>query len=522
MSGWLRACVTRLTLTLDDWREALRGMRTWRPWERLRAAAAQARQRAAGRTPTAVAAGWAQVRARVLRIVGSRQIQTTLEHGDKSLVRSLAAKPAGWTSGMEWPLAKRLLLGFGLIGLLGFSCGVWAVTTPIAGAVIASGTVVVEHNIKKVQHASGGIVSDILVKNGDRVFAGDIVVKLDDTQARANLGVITSQLVQLMGRKARLEAERDQAETIRFPAEFLASAEDAASIAEGEKRLFDFRRAAKRGQIAQLNERVGQFREEIKGQTAQRDAKTAEVELMVEEIDRLEQLRKKELMATNRILAAQRDLTKLKGEWGALIAQMARAQGQISETQLQILALDQTAQTDATKELREMEARVAELLERKIAAEDQLKRVVMRAPQTGIVHDLAVHTVGGVVAAAETVMMIVPVQDELGVEVRIATSDIDQVHIGQEASLRFPAFNQRLTPEIKGYVTRVGADLTREAQSNSVFYVARIRPDEKEREKMKLVPGMPVEAFIATGERTALTYLVKPITDQFARAFRER
>jgi HlyD family secretion protein len=226
-------------------------------------------------------------------------------------------------------------------------------------------------------------------------------------------------------------------------------------------------------------------------------------------------------VATNRILSAQ--LTRpLKGEWGALVAQMARAQGQISEMQLQIIALDQTTQTEATKELRELEARMAELAERKIAAEDQLRRVVLGAPQDGIVHDLAVHTVGGVIGSGETVMTIVPSQDELGVEVRIATSDIDQVHVGQAATLRFPAFNQRLTPEVAGKVTRVGADLTRESQTNTVFYVVRIRPEEGQRKKLKLLPGMPVEAFIATGDRTALSYLLKPVTDQFARAFRER
>ena len=293
-------------------------------------------------------------------------------------------------------------------------------------------------------------------------------------------------------------------------------------IAEGEKRLFDFRRASKQGQIAQLKERVGQVREEIKGQTAQREAKNAEIELMIEELDRLEQLRKKELMASNRILSAQRDLTRLKGEWGALVAQIARAHGQISETELQILNLDQTMQTEASKELREMEARMAELAERRVAAEDQLKRVVLRAPQVGIVHDLAVHTVGGVVGAGETAMLIVPNTDELSVEVRIATSDIDQVYVGQEATLRFPAFNQRTTPEIKGTVTRVGADLTREVQTNSAFYIARIRPEESQRQALKLVPGMPVEAFISASDRTAISYLVKPVADQFARAFRER
>jgi HlyD family secretion protein len=423
---------------------------------------------------------------------------------------------------VEPSLRKRLMFAIALIGLLALSCGVWAATTPIAGAVIASGVVVVESNIKKVQHASGGIVAAIPVRNGDRVKAGDIVLKLDDTQARANLGIVASQLVQLTGRKARLEAERDLAGSIKFPPGFVASGEDAKAIAEGEERLFKFRRTFKQGQTAQLTERIGQIKEEIKGLTAQRDAKKAEVELMVEELDRLEALRKKELMATNRILSAQRDLTRLKGERGALIAQMARAQGQISEMQLQVIALDQTMQTEATKELRELEARMAELAERKIAAEDQLKRIVLGAPQDGIVHDLAVHTVGGVIGAGETVMTIVPVKDELSVEVRVATSDIDQVHISQTATLRFPAFNQRLTPEVPGKVTRVGADLTRESQTNSVFYVVRIRLEEGEREKLKLLPGMPVEAFIATGERTALSYLLKPVTDQFTRAFRER
>jgi len=433
--------------------------------------------------------------------------------------RSLSARKR---SSIEPSLRKRLTISAALVGLLALSCGVWATNTPIAGAVIASGTVVVDSNIKKVQHPSGGIVAAIPVKNGDKVNAGDTVLKLDDTQARANLGVIASQLIQLAGRKARLEAERELAGSIKLPADFLEMGEEAKAVAEGEERLFKLRRTFKEGQTAQLTERVGQINEEIKGLTAQRDAKSKEIDLMVEELDRLEALRKQELMAINRILAAQRDLTRLKGEWGALVAQMARAQGQISELKLQIIALDQTMQTEATKELRELEARMAELTERKVAALDQLKRIVLTAPQDGIVHDLSVHTVGGVVGAAETVMTIVPVKDELSVEVRIATSDIDQVHIGQKASLRFPAFNQRLTPEIAGEVTRVGADLTRDGQTNTVFYVVRIRPEEGQREKLKLLPGMPVEAFIATGERTALSYLVKPLADQFARAFRER
>jgi HlyD family secretion protein len=441
---------------------------------------------------------------------------------------NLRGNVEGWlarrraNSTLEPAMAARLTAGIGLIVLLFASFGVWAATTPIAGAVIASGLVVVESNIKKVQHAAGGIVSAIYVKNGDRVTAGDILVSLDETQARANLGIVASQLVQLVARKARLEAERDRSTAIRFPADFAKMSDDAADIAQGEKRLFDARLTAMKGQIAQLRERVGQLRQEIKGLTAQRDAKDQEVELMNEELERLEGMRKKDLVPVTRTLAAQRDLTKLKGEWGALVAQIARAQGQISETELQIINVEQTFLTDSSKELREIEARIGELLERRIAADDLLKRIHLRAPQSGTVHDLSVHTVGGVIGPSETVMSIVPSQDVLSVEARVATSDIDQVHIGQKATLRFPAFNQRTTPEVHGTVTRIGADLSKEAQTNSVFFTARISVDDLDTSHFKLVPGMPVEVYIATGERTALSYLVRPLTDQVTKAFRER
>ena len=423
---------------------------------------------------------------------------------------------------VEPALARRLLLGVTLIVLMVVSVGGWAATTPIGGAVIASGFVVVESNIKKVQHPTGGIVAEINVKNGNLVNAGDVVISLDDTQARANLGIVVSQLVQLRGRKARLEAERDQTDQVRFPAGFVESGEDAAAIMEGEKRLFEVRQSVKNGQIAQFNERIGQLKQEIKGTTAQRDAKAEEVDLMRDELERLEAMRKKDLVPTTRTLQAQRDLTRLRGEWGAHIAQIARSQGQISETELQIIGVTQNMQTDASKELRELEARVAELMERKVAAEDQLKRIYLRAPQTGFVHDLTVHTVAGVIGPGENVMSIVPTHDTLGVDARIGTSDIDQVAIGQQAVLRFPALNQRTTPEIRGTVTRVGADLSKDPQGNAVYFTLRISVSDHDREAFKLVPGMPAEAFISTHERTALSYLMKPLSDQVTRAFRER
>ncbi len=425
-------------------------------------------------------------------------------------------------SGLEPAMARRLLVGLLLVVVMVASVGGWAATTPIGGAVIASGFVVVESNIKKVQHPTGGIVALIAVKNGNLVTAGDVLVSLDDTQARANLGIVASQLVQLSGRKARLEAERDQTDHVRFPAGFVISGEDAVAIMEGERRLFEVRQSVKNGQIAQFTERIGQLRQEIKGITAQRDAKAEEVELMRDELERLEGMRKKDLVPTTRTLQAQRDLTRLRGEWGAHVAQIARSQGQISETELQIIAVTQNMQTEASKELREIEARIAELLERKVAAEDQLKRIYLRAPQTGYVHDLTVHTIGGVIGPGESVMTIVPTHETLSVEARIGTADIDQVAVGQEAVLRFPALNQRTTPEIKGTVSRIGADLTKDPQANAVYFTVRISVADNDRDAFKLVPGMPVEAFISTHERTALSYLMKPISDQVTKAFRER
>jgi HlyD family secretion protein len=276
--------------------------------------------------------------------------------------------------------------------------------------------------------------------------------------------------------------------------------------------------------VNQLRERVGQFRQEIIGLTAQRDAKKIEIELMKDELEKLVELRRKELIPQPRVLAAQRDLTKLQGEWGSLEAQIARSLGSISEITLQIIAVDQTVQTDANKEIREIEARLAELAERRTAAEDQLARIDIRAPQTGTVHELSVHTVGGVIAPGEQIMLIVPTQDSLAIEVRVSPIDIDQIGIGQKAVLRFTAFNQRTTPEFSAEVSRIGADITKEQQTNAFYYLVRLKISDTDTErlrKIKLVPGMPVEAFIETSHRTMASYLLKPLTDQVARAFKE-
>jgi HlyD family secretion protein len=423
-----------------------------------------------------------------------------------------------------WQVRRRLLAGVALVTLLAASVGGWAGIARLSGSVIAQGLIVVDSNVKKVQHPTGGVVGGILVKNGDRVAAGDVVMRLDDTQTRANLGIVVSQLVQLVGRKARLEAERDDADAIVFPVGFEESDPEAPVIAAGERRLFEARRTAKNGQKAQLRERIGQYKVEIEGLVVQRAAKEAELGLMREELSRVTQMVVRDLLPITRQLSAQRDVTRLEGEAGMVVSQAARAAGQISEIELQIIGLDQTQQSDAIKDLREIEARIAELSERRVAAIDQLQRVDLKAPESGIVHDLAVHTVGGVIGASELVMTIVPDDDVLAIEVRVANVDIDQISIGQRAVLRFVAFNQRTTPEIVGTVTRIGADISKDQQSGAVYYVVRVLPLNEELEKVKklhLVPGMPVEAYVQTAERTALSYLTKPFVDQISRAFRE-
>ena len=420
-------------------------------------------------------------------------------------------------------------MGLGIALLLFVAVGGWATNASLTGAVVAPGLIVVETSLKKVQHPTGGVVGSINVKNGDRVEQGDIVLALDDTQTKANHAIVSSQLVELLGRRSRLIAERDGADQPLYPESFetaggAAAQTKAQQVMAGETRLFEAKRHMAESQKAQLRERIGQFRQEITGLESQSKAKSKEIELVHEELDRVEQMYKKALLPITRVIKLQREATRIEGEHGQLVAQIARARGQIAETELQITSIDHTAITDAQKELREIDARIAELEERKVAAEDMLRRVELKAPHSGIVHELSVHTVGGVIGPGDTVMAIVPDNDALAIEVHVSPVDIDQITIGQRAVLRFPAFNQQTTPEIEGAVSRVAADLSRDQQSGQSFYVARVRVDDADAVaagKLKLVPGMPVEAYIETAPRTALTYLTKPLTDQIERAFRE-
>jgi HlyD family secretion protein len=443
---------------------------------------------------------------------------------NNNLRRSKDIRPAATPADVA-ELRRPLAIGLALSGVIALAVFVWGSVATLSGAVIANGIVVVDGSSKKIQPLQGGAIGEILVRDGSHVSAGDLLVKLDDTQARALLGIVTAQLTELIGRKARLAAERDDRDDLEFPPDFTTSGPEAERVASGERRLFHARLASANGQKAQLGERIKQNEDEIKGVTLQNSAKTRELTLIGDELSRVDDLYKKNLLPVTRVLSLQRDEARIEGEVGTLMAQIAKLRGQIVETRLQIIAIDENRFSDAQKELRDVEGHIAELQERKIAAEDQLRRVELRAPIDGIIHELSVHTVGGVVNPAEQLMLVVPSSDSLSVEVRVPSSDIDQLKIGRQGILRFTAFNQRTTPEVKGVLTRLSPDAVRDKDTGQFYYTARITPDGGDLARLadkKLVPGMPVEAFIETSPRTALSYLTKPLTDQFERAFRER
>jgi len=420
-----------------------------------------------------------------------------------------------------------LRIGIAVSAFLAFGVGGWAAITEIAGAVIASGQVVVESYAKKVQHQTGGIVAALNVQEGTRVKAGDVVIRLDDTVAKATLAIANNNLDELLTRQARLLAERDDSKSIDFPRNLLDRQVDPAIARQlnSERRLFELRSAARAGQKSQLQERIQQSREQITGLEKQIDSKQSEAKFIGTELTGLRDLWKKNLVPISKVTALERDAARIEGEQGQLVATLASTKGKITETEMQILQVDQDLRSEVAKELRDVSASIAEATEKKVTAEDQLKRIDIRAPQNGIVHQLTMHTVGGVVQAGEAIMTIVPDQDALAVEVKVSPHDIDQIQLGQKAVFRLTAFNQRTTPELNGKVYLVSADAETDQRSGASFYLVRITLEPDEVAKLgglRIVPGMPVESFIKTTDRTVISYLMKPLSDQIQRAFREK
>ncbi len=427
-----------------------------------------------------------------------------------------------------WP--ARTYVAVGLLALLvligGF--GTWAVVTNIAGAVVASGQIEVDRNRQIVQHPDGGVVREILVDDGDIVVQGDALVRLDPTDLQSELKIVEGQLYEIMARVGRLEAERDQADVVSFAPELLTAAQQRPEVQElldGQKRLFAARRASVDQEIAQLTKRRSQIDNQISGLNAQQTSVRRQSELINKELADQTSLLERGLAQASRVLGLQREAANLEGTLGELIASEAQANGRITEIEIEILKLDSRQREEAITQLRELQYRQLELAERRRALIEQLDRLDIRAPVSGIVYGLQFQTPQSVIRPADPVLFLVPQDRPLVIAARVEPTDVDQIYLGQWVTLRMSALDQRLTPELDGTVTNVSADAITDQQTGLSYYRAEVFLDEGELEKLPegavLIPGMPVEAFIRTADRTPLGYLVKPLADYFVRAFRE-
>lgn len=429
------------------------------------------------------------------------------------------------TSTRSFRIGPRIFAGFTLSLLLVAGVGGWAASAQLAGAVIAQGSVAVDQNLKSIQHRDGGIVSQITVREGDFVKVGQVLLRLEDAQTRAELSITEAQLAELSTRKGRLLAERDSLPAIEFSPELDMDSPDTRFLVNGETRLFDGNRINRESQKQQLELSIDQIGEEIKCLESQRDSKTDEILLIEEEHTKLKSLADQHLIERNRLYTSERDMARLQGELGEIDAAIARAKTRMSEIRLQVIAIDENARTEAQRELTVVETKMSELEDRQMAISDRLSRTEIRAPISGTVNELNIHTIGGVITPAEVLVTIVPEDAKLNVQVKLDPAIIDQVSVGQAARLRLTALNQRTTPELAGTVSHVSPATTRDPASGVNYYVGDVEIPATELAKIgssRLIPGMPVEVFVTTTERTALSYLAKPITDQFNRAFRER
>lgn len=424
----------------------------------------------------------------------------------------------------DFSLRGRVITGSVAAVLLLAGIGGWAATAKLSGAVVSSGTVLVAENVKIIQHPDGGVVQAINVHKGQHVVAGDVLLRLDDVQIRTERSIIKGQLAELVARQARLIAERDAAREISFPLNFLSTYPDAILILQGEQQLFESTTRNRLSQREQLQLQVSQLQEEIGGLQFQATALADELALAREERDRMGTLSQKGLIETTRLNVADRELARMLGSQGELTASIARSNARISEINLQILAIDDVAYTEAQRELRAVTANIAELNDRLVAVEDRLDRTLIRAPVSGSVNELTVTTLGGVIGSAERLLTIVPDDADLSIEFKVAINDIDQILSGQEVKLRFSAFDQRTTPEIPAVVSRISAAATSDPQSGQSYYTAEasVTGDLSVLGDRGLIPGMPVEVFVQTQEQVAIAYFVKPFTDQISRAFREQ
>jgi HlyD family type I secretion membrane fusion protein len=422
---------------------------------------------------------------------------------------------------------KPNLIGYGALLVLVGVIGVWSVQARIAGAVIASGMIQVESNRQVVQHPQGGVVGELVARDGDRVEAGDVVLRLDDTLLRSELTIVTGQLNEIRSRKARLTAERDDAAEIVIPdalAAQMRASPEVTSLVEGQIRLFEKRLISLEQETAQLREQGHQIDDQIAGAQAQLVAARAQQALIAEELKDAQTLLDKGLAQASRVSSLRREEARLIGEVGSLTAGVAQLKGEIAQLNIQQLRLRTSRQEEAITTLRDLQFQENELIERELSSKEILSKMEVRTPVSGVIYGSRVFALQAVVTPAEPIMYVIPQDQPLIVSARVEAIHIDQVHEGQEAALRFVAFDQRTTPEIFGIVTRLSADVFTDETTGVSYYQAELIPAPAELEKLEgqvLVPGMPVEAFIKTAERSPLSYLLKPMMDYFNKAFRE-
>lgn len=402
----------------------------------------------------------------------------------------------------------------------------WMLIVPLSGAVIASGYVVVRGKPQLVQHLDGGIVRSIEVRSGDRVEKGDVVVRLDDATLKANLDIYRNRLREALAKRARLEAERDDREKIVFDTEIatrLNLGDETANRARQEN-LFQARKASRTGEVEKLKEKIGQFDNQMEGLEGLVGAKSEQLKSIQTELDGLTELLEKGIATKTRVYGQERMKSDITGQLVEHVAEIARVSNAIRETEVSIVQVDRAFKEKVLAELSETATQVDDLTQQITATQKQLDRVDIRAPASGIVHELSVNTVGGTLPPNSTLMQIIASDGGLDVEVRVDPTAIDQMAIGQEAVVRFPAFDHATTPEIIGKVDRISPSSVTDEKSGLSFYrvVVSVTPEQLSRLKeLRLIPGMPVEAYVRTSDRTMASFLMKPFTDNLNRAMRE-
>ncbi len=427
---------------------------------------------------------------------------------------------------MDETLRRTLRLAGGVLIALIVGIGGLTAVVSIRGAVIASAELTVSSEVKKIQHPSGGVVAQIRVRDGTRVRAGELLLTLDSTAASANADIVGEAVAVLTTRQARLEAERD-GQRFTPPADIAARRGEPAiaAIIEAERKADSMRRVELTGQKSQLRERQSQLRQQISGRQGEIASKKRQIELLQEELVGIRKLWDQGLVPLTRLNSLERAVVELDGGIARLNADIAEARDRSAEIEIQILQVDQNSRADAGRELAQLQGQLTDARQRKVTTDQDSRRVSITAPQDGVVDQLAVHTIGGVIAPGETIMVIVPDRDRLYAEARIRRTDVDQVRSGQLAALRLTAFDGRTTPEITGVVDQVSADAHTSEREDVSYYLVRINIPQDQLSRLggrQLTPGMPVEAFIQTDRRTLLSYLTRPLSDQLRRAFREQ